>query len=292
MRFQDILTRCGLPPDQTCVILHTPVEKSLRRVFAAFAVEEPDLFDAYQNNHPAGPEATLKARPWLVTFVNTQGHDFVLIGVFKSQGWQHHGYAALNGDPRHVALQTRFGVPLFPTDSPEGMGGRAVFDLVLTDVLSDLRGRLLIAHKPSQSYVRLANSFDAEVVEITRLAHFASAAPDWRDFVVTAAEVRSMPGDWAARLREWRGVYLITDEKDGARYVGSAYGAENLLGRWRNHVAQENGVTVELKERLAGGFRFSILELLAPDADPALVLAIETSWKNRLHTRKHGLNLN
>ena len=101
-----------------------------------------------------------------------------------------------------------------------------------------------------------------------------------------------MPSAHAARLREWRGVYLIVDEADGQRYVGSASGAENLLGRWQAHVARDRGVTAELGKRDPTGFRFSILELLAPSASAEEVLAIEGNWKDRLATRSWGLNRN
>ncbi len=292
MRFQDILVRSGLALDKTCVILHTPVEKRLRRVFAAFAEEEPDLFDAYQSTHPPNQETTLKARPWMISFVNTQGTDFVLIGVYQVLGWQDQTFEQLNADPRRQALHARYGVPLFSVDRVDGRQGRAVFELARRDVLSDLRGRLLIEHKPTRNHFRLGENFDAEVLEITRRPHFAAPAPDWRDFIVSAAEVRAMPRDWAARLCEWRGVYLIVDERDGVRYVGSAYGAENLLGRWSSHVSGEAGVTAELQKRAVDRFRFSILELVAPDADPELVVAIENGWKDRLHTREYGLNRN
>ncbi|MBL4559231.1 MAG: hypothetical protein JKP98_25855 [Rhodobacteraceae bacterium] len=41
---------------------------------------------------------------------------------------------------------------------------------------------------------------------------------------MTGLELRALPASWAPVLREWRGVYLIVDQTDGARYVGSAYG--------------------------------------------------------------------
>jgi hypothetical protein len=119
-----------------------------------------------------------------------------------------------------------------------------------------------------------------------------AGTPDWRRLVLRAREVDLLPRDWAARLSQWRGIYLIVDESDGARYVGSAYGAENLLGRWRAHIRGEKGMTVELKRRSPANFRFSILERLSPDADPADVIDLEGGWKLRIHSYAFGLNRN
>jgi len=105
-----------------------------------------------------------------------------------------------------------------------------------------------------------------------------------------ALTLNRLPQNWAARLREWRGVYLITDETDGARYVGSAYGQENLLGRWQAHVARDRGVTRDLARRDPVNFRFSILERVSPDMAADEVIALEHDWMDRLHTRRYGLN--
>ena len=72
--------------------------------------------------------------------------------------------------------------------------------------------------------------------------------------------------------------------------MGAAYGEENLLGRWRAHIAGDLGVTRELSKRETKNFRFSILELLAPDAATEEVVDRERRWMDRLHTIEYGLN--
>jgi hypothetical protein len=102
-----------------------------------------------------------------------------------------------------------------------------------------------------------------------------------------------MPGTWRAALQQWRGVYLIFDRSDGMRYVGSAAGHDNLLGRWQNYMATGHGNNRLLRHRDPASFTFSILQRVSPDMNPADVVAIETGWKLRLHTLDpHGLNLN
>ena len=116
--------------------------------------------------------------------------------------------------------------------------------------------------------------------------------PDWDVLVLRWSELGSLPASWAARLAEWRGIYLIVDESDGRGYVGSAYGSDNILGRWTSYARTGHGGNRELRGRDPKNFRFSILQRVSPDMDPEDVIRIESSWKDRLHTRELGLNKN
>ena len=82
--------------------------------------------------------------------------------------------------------------------------------------------------------------------------------------------------------------------RDGARYVGKADGEDNLLGRWRAYGATGHGGNARLRGRDPASFRFTILELVSPTAAPDVTMALEASWKRRLHTRdsRFGLNAN
>ena len=79
----------------------------------------------------------------------------------------------------------------------------------------------------------------------------------------------------------------------GKGYVGSAYGEENLLGRWLNYSLSGHGDNRLLRTREGKNFRFTILQRVSPDLEPRDVIKLESSWKERLHTRKpFGLNDN
>ena len=257
------------------------------------AEEEPALFDAFQNNHGPRIEATIRNRPYVLSFVNTSGREYCLAGLFAITGHCFRTNEDLDDDPRNRALQERYDDCSFAeVGRRTGLAGRLVFDLSPAPEMSDLAGRLIVERPVGRAYARLAENLDCPVLEISRDRRLVPPAPEWDGFIVTTAEVRRMPSAHAARLREWRGVYLIVDEADGQRQVGSASGAENLLGRWQAHVARDRGVTAELGKRDPTGFRFSILELLAPSASAEEVLAIEGNWKDRLATRSWGLNRN
>jgi GIY-YIG catalytic domain len=293
MRFNTLLREAGIDPTEVAVALHTPPERHLRRVLGALVAEEPHLFQAYQSNHRRRPEATLKARKYLASFVGADRKEMNFAGLFAIDGWSERTAEEFDADPNHLELQARFGTKSFATQAiEESRGSFAEFTLRPVPQMQDLLGRLVISHDPTQSYIRLAENLDPQIVEIRRQSELVPPPPDWREFVLTAQELRTLPQEWGQKLSGWRGVYLITDERDGERYVGSAYGSENLLGRWRAHVAREKGVTVELGQRDPGSFRFSILQLLLHDADAGEVKALEANWKMRLHTRAWGLNRN
>ena len=82
----------------------------------------------------------------------------------------------------------------------------------------------------------------------------------WDELDLAWNQLGILPKRWQAKLAEWRGIYYIFDASDGKGYVGSAYGADNLLGRWRNYAASGHGGNRLLRERDPQGFRFTILE--------------------------------
>lgn len=291
MRFGTLLRDSGLGLAEVAILFHTPREPALRRALPWWAAQDSRLFNAYQNNHKPREEATLRNRRWAASFVAVEDADMVFAGLFEIRGAERWRPERFMADPatRAIAEAAREGTAEEWARSL-GPDGRLVFDLRLNERLSDFIGRLVVARPAGRAYVRLAENLDLPILELARDSRLAPPAPEWRDFILTGSEVRSLPQAWAVRLAEWRGIYLIVDEADGARYVGSAYGETNLLGRWRTHVAGEAGVTVELRHRDPRRFRFSILERVSPDMPAEDVVRLEQTWMERLDTRRFGLN--
>lgn len=289
-RFNAVLEAEGISPKDVSMILHTTSLQKLRRMLPYLAGERPDLFEAYNSVHSPQATATLINRPLAATFVHTGDRKLLFVGLGEVNS-EECSVEEIYADPRFDELEYAFGA----TDTsprrhiPTG-GSQIKFTMAPIDALQDLCGRIQIAVPAGRAYVRIADNMDAEVVALSEENLLIPPANDWDNFIVSGPMLRSLPASWAARLREWRGIYLIVDESDGARYVGSAYGVDNLLGRWQAHVARDKGVTKELAKRDPVDFRFSILQLLAPDAEPDAVIAMEHSWMERLHTREHGLN--
>jgi hypothetical protein len=166
-----------------------------------------------------------------------------------------------------------------------------LFDLQLTDDLSNWRGRLIIRWPPPElSWFRWAVRSQMAVDAILSENSLVRAMPDWRDLVLTWGQLGILPPTWRAALAQWRGVYFIFDVARRGGYVGSASGEENLLGRWRDYGKTGHGGNKRLRESNPGDLRFSILERTAPDIEPKLVVALENRWKDKLHTRGFQLN--
>ncbi len=101
---------------------------------------------------------------------------------------------------------------------------------------------------------------------------------------------------WKTALHNQKGVYLLTDGSNGKMYVGSAYGENMLLGRWKSYVRSGHGGNAGLKKlgfaHIKQHFRYSILDIYKSSTDDQTIIAREQWWKNLLHTRNFGYNLN
>ena len=285
----------GIDPRDVNVMLHSPREGDLLTLMPSLVKTRRNAVEAYQATHSKPAERALsQGRPFAASFVKASrerelGRSRMLfIGMYRNHGGRLRSHTDIWAEPEVRWMHSRFGGGAeFVDADPER---NWVWSDLAIDTLAEVEGRLVILARLTQSYLRRAENLDAPVAAIHEVGVFDSPPPPWREMVVSAAMVQEMPPGWAARLREWRGIYLILDESDGARYVDAAYGEENLLGRWRAHVAGEAGLTAGLADRDPSRFRFSILERVSPDMPVEEVTALEQTWMRRLHTMAHGLN--
>lgn len=293
MFFQDILRLHDIPERDVALCLHKPSDPITRRTLAVLVEERPDLFDAFQATHSELAEATIRNRRYFASFLSLLPGEATFLGLFErevgptltEQDWLH--------DARLREMNERVeGHRSTVKEKARQLAGRTLFQLTPLAQTSTYEKRLICRDPGGRNYLRRADTTPLEVLEFSREGRVAPTMPNWRELTLTSAELSTLPRDWEFTLRAWRGVYLIVDEDDGARYVGSAYGLENLLGRWRQHVARDRGITVGLSKRSPASFRFSILELVSPTVPDQDVIAAETTWKLRLDTLRFGLNGN
>ncbi len=296
LRLNDLLALEGIDAGSVSVLLHSPREGALMRLMPSLVRTRRTAVEAYQATHSRPAERALsQGRLFVAAFVKASpereaGRSRMLfIGIYRNYGSRLRSHAEIWAEHEIRWLNGMFGACAeFAYASP--VNHWRWFDLQLTERLPDLQGRLVILARLTPSYVRRAERLDAPVAAIHEVGVFDTPPPPWREMVLSAAEVQEIPPGWAAELRRTRGIYLILDTRDGARYVGAAYGEENLLGRWSAHVAGERGVTVGLEDRDPSGFRFSILERVSPDMPAEELIALEQARMQRLHTRTHGRN--
>jgi hypothetical protein len=90
-------------------------------------------------------------------------------------------------------------------------------------------------------------------------------------------------------------VYLLVDVDSGQQYVGSAKGADSLLGRWLEYSAGGDGGDVGLKAAAKDGprnYQVSVLEVVGEYTADETIEQLESYWKNKLLSRRFGLNRN
>ncbi len=235
--------------------------------------------------------AALKNRPYVAVFVPLQERSFLFEGLYAVVDWQLRSTREIYADPAYDEIANSFGdMESASSRNIARRGAQEVFDLRLQDEMAGLRGRIVVRSPGGRNYLRVASTTPLAIIEVSEDHQLVAPPPDWRDLIVSGSFLRAIPSPWADLLRQWRGIYLITDQSDGARYVGSAYGEQNLLGRWQTHVAGSRGVTARLAQRDPRNFQFSILERVSPDAPIEKVVMLEHTWMRRLDTIRHGLN--
>jgi len=102
--------------------------------------------------------------------------------------------------------------------------------------------------------------------------------------------------NWKTALQNQKGIYLLTDTSNGKKYVGSAYGENMLLGRWRDYVKTGHGGNVRLIELtfdyIKKNIKYSILDIYKSTTDDQIIIDRESWWKEVLQSRKFGYNEN
>lgn len=146
---------------------------------------------------------------------------------------------------------------------------------------------------------------DKEVWEI-RPKGFISNFPGWEDLFISHQELTAIMAapegnkDWYQFLSEHDGVYVILDTIDGKHYVGSAYGALGIWGRWKGYCETGHNHNIGLIELLSKDpsrnehFRYSLHHVCTKTSKSAQeVLRYEGLLKMKLASRGEiGFNKN
>lgn len=239
--------------------------------------------DVYQSNQG---RPVFDGCKYLVSFVGEKHSHARLFGVYQ-----------INGVSRDASRPWPAGY-LYPHMPP----GLLWYDLEKLPAFANLERRVVIDWGPStRSWVQWLRP--REVVEILP-AGYVREFPGYDEVLLTYQELCDLAAHPASN-REWHralgsvaGVYLITDQSNGLQYVGSAHGAEGILGRWKSYARTGHGGNRLLRELLgrnaqaADAFQFSILRALPASLTKDEVLGNEALYKKKLGSRAYGLNAN
>lgn len=294
MKLNDLLQTHQIDPREVLVFRHRPHEPELRKVLPWFAAEKPAVFNAYQQTQGPRLEGVMKAMVgsgFVASFIGHGPGKALFEGLYSIKSAAPLTYREFWKVPAYIEMKT-FGMKGWSPDDERH--SQLWFDLKRNNFCESWRGKLIVNWPPPErSWWRRAHRNEIAVAAILEESAFAREMPQWNDIDITWAELGVLPNSWRSALQQWRGVYYIFDTADTKGYVGSAYGAANLLGRWRDYATRGHGGNSLLRKRDPKNFRFSILQLVAPDMGAGDIVDLEGSWKRRLHTRQpYGLNDN
>jgi hypothetical protein len=114
--------------------------------------------------------------------------------------------------------------------------------------------------------------------------------PLYVNFLRRLDDLRNIYPSWPARLKERKGVYLLTFD-DGMQYVGSATGEGGFWQRWQDYIATGHGGNRILirDQRDARNAMVSILEVSGSAQTERDIINQEMLWQRKLGTRAKRL---
>lgn len=278
LMFSDLLKKAGIDPAKTKLLRHSFSSWHFRECYNLGLVQE---------------------------YTSEQGKGF-------SKGYDY--WAVFTSDKgslsRFYALYRVNGsIPNTPDLKPEGWpisgsfnGEGAYYNLEKLEILSEYENRLIIDWGKATRMWHQKGTTEKPIVAIQ--SENKHSFPGYQNIVLTFSQLEEVVTNnleyelWQAALSSVYGVYLIVDTKTGKQYVGSAYGKDGLLGRWRCYVDTYHGgnkLMVDLisaKPEQYKYFQFSILQLLEKTVTADEVIQTESLWKKKLQTITFGMNDN
>jgi len=180
------------------------------------------------------------------------------------------------------------------------------YEIKLVNSFKPFIGRLKLSYcyKDRTTRARMENHFDDMVVKEILEEPYFDEFPGYKNVDLSYDMLKSI---FEKGSKEWKnalsvkGIYLITDTKNGKKYVGKADGANGLWQRWKDYKSNGHGGDVELEklvhtkgfEYVKKNFWYTILEVVYEDSNQN-INDREEYWKRVLMTRdeRFGYNKN
>jgi hypothetical protein len=296
MDFKDMLVREGIDPQNVLVLRNRPYEPELENTLPGLAAERPELFEAYQQAHGGKLEGAMEAMKgvgYVAGFIGQDPGKATFVGLYSIVSSKPLTYEQFWKVPANIALEKSGMKHWYTKEADQPV---LWFKLQLRDFYKDWKGRLIVGWPPPErAWWRYAhrprNKFP--ILAVLEDSALEARVDKWDAIERTWEQLGVLPRRLKDNLSQWRGIYYIYDISDRKGYVGSAYGEDNLLGRWRKYAASGHGGNRLLRQRDPRNFRFTILQLVAQDMGKDELIKLENSWKRRLHSYEpYGLNDN
>lgn len=293
MELNDLLKKSDIPAENVLVLRHRPHEPELRKILPWLASERPEIFNAYQQTQSKPLENAMTKITdygYLASFIGHTPGKAVFVGLYKIKNFYSLSYEDFWKIPEHIEMKS-YGMQGFQSDNLNSTTTK--FDLEKIDFYPEWSGKLIINWNSERSWWRRAHRNQLFIDCIHEESILTEHLPSWQSINLNWQQLKILPASWRMALSHWRGIYYIFDTTDSKGYVGSAYGEENIFGRWINYATTGHGNNKLLKKREPSNFHFSILERVSPDLSTSEITNLERSWKQRLNTLSpYGLNDN
>ena len=212
----------------------------------------------------------------VVSFIETPDDETLFVGV-----WDVVGYHSC---------------PMDVVDPVTGDRKPHLYEFKPSGWLNSYVERMVVDWAKTRSWVRhLPGSGRPISVTEIRPTGWYRPFPGYAVFQALLHEIDEFPAAWKDQLSANRGVYLLVHPESGEQYVGSATGQGGFLERWRGYAANGHGGNKLLRSLAEGGipnYQISVLEVAGSGMSDEDVLVREATWKDKLGSRAHGLNLN
>ncbi len=282
LNFSDVLRNVGLEPKKVKLIRHALSDPGFRACYDIGMTLE------YTKHQGLG---------------FSKGYDYWVIFISDSGTYARlHSCCRVNGSEPDTPDVCPVGLP---ECEAEGYRGKdAFFHLEYVDLLKEYEGKLVIDWGKSTRMWHQKGTTEKPIVAIQPKNE--KSFMGFENLILSFDELKEVIENdtdyklWHAAMSAVNAIYLIVDTKTGARYVGSTYGYDGLLGRWSVYAAtgghgNNKGLIAHLKSKRNSchNLQFSVLQVLSKSLTDKQIIDAETLWKKKLLTYEpFGLNQN
>jgi len=259
-----------------------------------FDLIEQNYFEFYQSTQN---RKSFEKAKYMIVFIGLESTKALFYNVYKINGTRE---LKTNDFPKGFA-------ETFTWWNSEYIQTKQIkwYDLEPLSGFDDLKERIIIDWgQGTLAWIQNYNEKNVkEVIEILPTG-YVKEFTDYLDFTLTYNQLKKLSTypeanrRWIDKLSSINGIYLILDKKTGNQYIGSAYGANGVWGRWQNYISNGHGgnkLLIELLENnnnYISNFQWTLLETLPANLTKEKVISYETKYKEKLGTKAFGLNLN
>jgi len=269
--FNALLTAENIEPKDVKLVRHHTTKYGKERTPFWLSHTALSDFECYQRIQS---RPVFKGAKIIASFVATPLNETLFIGLYRLEG--------LGRVPEGL---------IDPVTGKDA-GGKHYYELAPMLQLAEYKQKLLVVWGAAfRAWIQLARKQDKKVLEIRRSAG-DPPFPGFMEFSSPLSALKKVPVAWQAALSSVGGIYLLTHPASGKQYVGTAYGASGFWGRWEDYANTGHGGNVGMRQAPRADHHVSILEVASSSSRAEDLFELEGRWKEKLHTRKFGLNKN